>query len=395
MTLVEVTTPEHIRAFLELPARLYRSDPNWIRPLNNDIEAVFDRKKNKLLRDKNSAYIRWILQQPDGQTVGRVAAFVNPKTVNKDNDQPTGGMGFFDCINDQQAANILFQACQNWLTEKGMQAMDGPINLGDRDRWWGCLIEGYTEPNYCMPYNFPYYYELFKGFGFQEYFRQHTYARPVGTYGSLEQRVFDKAARINENKDYTFDHLHLKELERFTEDFRTIYNKAWGKHGGVALMSKEQAAGVMKSIKPILEEKLLWFAYYKGEPAAFFLNLPEMNQVFRHFDGEFNQKNPWHLLKFLWYRKIVGTKKMFGVVFGVVPEHQGKGLEAAVVVQFAKVVWDKNFPYSEFEMNWIGDFNPKMMKVAESVGGHIHKTHITFRKLFDPEQPFRRMRIID
>ncbi|GAB4326933.1 MAG: hypothetical protein OHK0038_00470 [Flammeovirgaceae bacterium] len=395
MQLIEVQDKNHIRSFLEMPVDLYKNEKNWIRPLNKDIEEVFDPEKNKLFKQKGKA-IRWILKNSSGQVIGRVAAFVNPKTVNKDNDQPTGGMGFFECINDQKAANMLFDACMNWLKAQGMEAMDGPINFGDRDKWWGCLVDGFTEPNYCMPYNLPYYRQLFENYGFKEYFKQYTYYRPI--QAKLKDKIYEKAKRIIDNKDYSFRHLKVSQMEKYAEDFRIIYNKAWIKHGGVSQMPKEQALNIMKKMKPVVDETIVWFAYYKNEPIAFFIMLPELNQIFKYFQGNFNPKNPYHLLKFLWYKNVVGTDKIFGVVFGVVPEHQGKGVESAIVVAYANVAHTPNYKYKFLEMNWIGDFNPKMMRVAEDVGGSIYKTHITYRLLFDPqkqEHEFKRMKMIE
>lgn len=390
MKLIEVTEKKHIQEFLKLPVRLYKEEKDWIRPLNKDVEEIFDPATNKLLRQGKCT--RWILQNNEGLTIGRVAAFINKKTVNKDNDQPTGGTGFFECINDQEAANVLFDACKHWLSKNEMEAMDGPINFGDRDKWWGCLVDGFHEPNYCMPYNFGYYKDLFEGYGFQEYFKQYTYARKV--QGELIPKVKEKARRIHDDPNYSFDHMRKSNMEKYAEDFRTIYNKAWGKHGGVSKMAKAQALVLMKKIKPIMDPEIIIFAYHKGEPIAFFIMLPEINQAIKHLNGQF------HLLaklKFLWYLKVQKVKKMFGVVFGVIPAFQGKGVESAIVTAFSDNAHAQgdNYRYKDFEMNWIGDFNPKMMRVAEDVGGKIYKTHITFRKLFDENKPFERMKVID
>src|SRR4051812_1471722 len=104
MRIIEVSSPQHIRDFLLLPVKLYKNEKNWIRPLDKDIESVFDPEKNKTFR--HGKCIRWILRNDNGDIIGRVAAFVNDKIVSKGNDQPTGGIGFFECINDQQAAFV-------------------------------------------------------------------------------------------------------------------------------------------------------------------------------------------------------------------------------------------------------------------------------------------------
>lgn len=388
MKVVEVNTKALRREFLEFPVRLYKNDPSYIRPLDKDIEDVFDPSKNKLFREGDAC--RWILQDAQGQTIGCVAAFYNEKLAVKDNEQPTGGMGFFHCINNQEAANLLFDTCKQWLQARGMEAMDGPINFGTRDRWWGCLVDGFTEPNYCMPYNYPYYRELFENYGFREYFKQFTYYRWIPD--PLKPKVHEKAKRIYDDPRYTFDHMRLSKLEKYAEDFRTIYNKAWAKHSGVEPMTADQALGIMKRLKPILDPEIILYAYYDGEPVAFFIMLPEMNQIVKHLNGKLDW---WGKLEFLWYRRVVGINKLFGVVFGVVPEHQGKGVESAIVYYYSTMAHTPGYRYKEMEMNWIGDFNPKMMRVAEDVGGRIYKTHITYRYLFDRQKPFKRYPIIE
>ncbi|MDZ7650817.1 MAG: hypothetical protein U5K54_28805 [Cytophagales bacterium] len=171
MRVKEVVTTEDKKEFLLFPVRLYSKTKNWIRPLDADVEGVFDQETNRTFQ--HGECIRWILISDAGEAIGRVAAFINQKTVSKGNDQPTGGIGFFECIEDEHAARMLFDKAKQWLMARGMEAMDGPINFGNRDRWWGLLIEGYErEPNYQCNYNFPYYQKFFENYGFQVYFYQ-------------------------------------------------------------------------------------------------------------------------------------------------------------------------------------------------------------------------------
>lgn len=384
MKIVEVSTPAHQKAFIKIAVTLNKDQPQWIRPLDKDVEAVFDPKKNKAFR--HGECTRWLLYNEDEVVVGRVAAFVNSKTASKDNDQPTGGMGFFECIDDKEAAFMLFDTCKKWLEARDMEAMDGPVNFGERDKWWGLLVDGFDiEPNYQCNYNPPYYQKLFEAYGFQTYFKQFTYGRKVKD--PFAPRLVEKADRIFQDPDYTFRHLEMSKLDKYTEDFRTVYNKAWARHKGVAQMSSLQAKNIMKQLKPIIDEQIIWYGYYKDDPIAFYINLPEVNQIFKHVNGKLNW---WGKLLFVYHKWRKTCKKMLGLVFGVAPEHQGKGVEGALVMATAKKVQDEYHRYPDLEMNWIGDFNPKMLRVVEQVGGEIVKTHITYRKLFDPSKPFKR-----
>ncbi|MEJ2005897.1 MAG: hypothetical protein P8X57_13280, partial [Cyclobacteriaceae bacterium] len=225
-------------------------------------------------------------------------------------------------------------------------------------------------------------------YGFQIYFRQFTYGRKVRD--RFHPRLYKKAEKAMEDPDYHFEHLRLKNLDKYTEDFRVVYNKAWARHSGVSEMSSLQAKALMKQMKPIIDEKIIWFGYYKDEPVAFYINLPEVNQIFKHVNGKLNLLGK---LTFLYHKTFKTCKKMLGLVFGVVPEHQGKGLEGALVIATAGMVQEAYTQYDDLEMNWIGDFNPKMIRVVEQVGGDVVKTHHTYRKLFDPTREFKRARM--
>jgi len=387
MKLIEVTTPAHQREFIEMAVSLYKNEKNWIRPLDADIEGLFHKETNKLFRSGAKAK-RWLLQDAKGETIGRVAAFINPKMKEK---QPTGGLGFFECIADQKAAFLLFDTAKAWLESEGMEAMDGPINFGERDKWWGLLVDGFTEPNYNMPWNFGYYQKFFEDYGFQLYFKQFTYMRPVQNLG-FDEKMIQRANLVMGNPDYSFRYIKGKELkEKAPEYFMTVYNKAWARHMGKSIALKE-AQMMFGKMRPIIDERLIYFAFHKGEPVGFFIQIPEINQIFKHVNGKMDLVGK---LKFLWYKTFSPPNKMLGLVFGVVPEHQGKGVESAVIIRYDKMSGKPSFPYKTIEMNWIGDFNPKMMRVCEQLLAEIYKTHHTYRFLFDREKPFERHRIFD
>ena len=387
--LKEVVDKEGRAEFLDFPSKLYKDDKNWIRPLDEDIEKIFDMGQNKFFRTGNA--IRWVLIDGTGAAVGRMAAFYEKNTA-KAFEQPTGGVGFFDCINNQDAANKLFDAGKQWLLKQGMEAMDGPVNFGSRESFWGCLVDGFHEPIYNMPYNYSYYAGLFENYGFKNYFNQFTYHMPLDP-SLLKPVVHEKAERVKRDKNYRVVNYNRKELEKFTEAFVTIHNEAWGRFAGVKPMKKKQALAMFKALNPILDSRIIYFEYYEDRPVAFFVMIPDLFQVIRYFNGKLNAINKLRI--YLYLRVFRRANRALGLIFGVIPEFQGKGIEAAMIAQFAEDTQKPGFNYTDLEMNWIADYNPQMMKLMGSIGATIRKTHVTFRYLFNREKSFKRAGAID
>ncbi|RXK58488.1 hypothetical protein ESA94_17785 [Lacibacter luteus] len=382
MHLVEVNDKQSAKEFLQVAVALYKDDANWIRPLDKDIEQVFDEKKNKAFL--NGVAIRWILKNDEGLLIGRIAAFVNSRYKSKGDDVPVGGVGFFECINDQSAANYLFDTAKQWLQSKGMEAMDGPINFGERDRWWGLQVEGFQQPLYCMNYNLPYYQQLFENYGFQLFFNQYCYSLKVKD--KLSEKFYQRHDHLSKDPDYKAVHIKVNQLEKFAKDFCTVYNKAWAGHAGLKQMEEKTAIAMFNAMKPVMDERICWFTYYKDEPVAIWLNLPDLNQWFMELNGRFDS---WSKLKFLWVKATKRNKKFTGIIFGIVPEHQHKGVDAFMIIEAAKVI-QAPMLYDDYEMQWIGDFNPRMMNVAASLGTHVSRRLITYRLLFDKTKEFKR-----
>lgn len=387
MQLIVVNTPALARDFIKVNVAINKENKNYIRPLDKDVEEVFDEKKNKAFR--HGKCIRWILKDDTGAFIGRIAAFTNKKYKNKGDEVPTGGIGFFDCINDQTAANLLFDTAREWLKAEGMEAMDGPINFGERDRWWGLVVEGFQEPMYCMNYNYPYYQALFENYGFKNFFNQICFG--LDAKKKLHPKMYDRHAIYANDPDYTALHIKKDQLEKFAGDFTTIYNKAWAGHGGLKELKKDQVLMMFKKMKPVMDEKVIWFAYYKKEPVCMFVNLPDLNQIFKHLNGKFGLLQK---LYFLWLQKTMKNKKFTGIVYGIVPEFQGKGVDAFMIVESAKII-QPTTNYTEYEMQWIGEFNPKMINVASSLGETFQSRMLTtYRFLFDRNKEFKRHPVV-
>ncbi|MBP3643891.1 MAG: hypothetical protein J6J22_04510 [Alistipes sp.] len=386
--LKEVKTASDEKVWLHVDRPIYKGNPMWVCPLDNDISRVFNPQVNK--KFNNGEAIRWTaFDSATGEAVGRIAAFYE-NNASEDYEQPTGGCGFFESIDNQEVANLLFDACRDWLASKGMEAMDGPINFGSRDAWWGLLVDGYQyQPLYTNPYHLPYYKELFENYGFQNYFNQNTYVWRAES-GVLSEIALEKARRVLSNPEYQIRDVSNTDLSQAAENLRTIYNKAWALFTGVKPMSEAEAQKLMQTLKPIIDPNLIYFAYHNNEPIGFFVMVPDLNRIIGKFNGRFGIIEK---LRLMWELKVSKScDRVFGIIFGITPEFQGKGIESAIMTYILEnYIQTGRSHYKSFEFAWIGDFNPVMNKMIERyVCATRHKMHTTYRYLFDRTKEFTR-----
>jgi hypothetical protein len=399
MQLIEVSDARLAADFIRVNNLIHKDNPAYIYPLEKDIEEVFDIKKNKAYRGGEAT--RWILRDAEGNLAGRIAAFVNKKYKNKGDDIPIGGIGFFDCINNQEAADMLFDVAKHWLIQRGMEAMDGPINFGERDRWWGLVVQGHEiPPLYCMNFNPPYYQQLFENYGFQNFFNQLCYA--LHAKDKVPDKFLELYERHSADPAIRAEYVKKNQLDKYARDFTIVYNKAWAGHGGLKQIDEKIVRKMFRSMKPVMDEKINWFAYHNDQPVAMWINLPDLNQWFKYLKGKFSA---WHKLKFLWIKAVKKNPKFIGLVYGVIPEFQGTGVDRFMIVEGAKHIQGlhKNaageyevgrLRYQDYEMQWIGEFNPKMINVVESLGTHRSRVLTTYRYLFDRTKEFKRHPIL-
>ena len=371
--LIPVTDKRTRRQFHDVMRDIYKNDINFICPPDKIIEGIFTPGENVFFNHGEAT--RWILLDQNNKLAGRVAAFINRKKAFTF-QVPTGGMGFFECVNDYKAAEILFENCRAWLAERGMEAMDGPINFGENDNFWGLLVEGFMPQSFGMNYNPPYYKTFFERYGFTVYFEQVT--NMLDLTKPFPERFWKIADWVRQKQEYNFRHFSYKETEKFISDFMEIYDDAWQFHENFTPTDPQAIRLMLAELKSVLVPEFVWFAYHGNEPIAFELMLPDINQLFRYFNGKINW---WGKLKVA----LKGKKRIFTrtriVIMGVKPKYQKSGIESALFWHMDTVM-KKNPQYTEIELSWVGDFNPKMRMLHEAVGGKFSKRHITYRKYF-------------
>ncbi len=382
MHLKKVDDNNTAREWLRVPDTIYSADSNYIPHIRQDIAGIFDPAKNKLFAQGQAA--RWILVDERGTPMGRIAAFFSRKYSDAQT-QKTGGIGFFECVDDDQAARLLLQTASDWLTTLGVEAIDGPINFGEKEAYWGLLVENFADMgSFRMNYNPPYYQRFFENFGFQVYYEQLCYKRDLHVPA---QEVFvRKSQQLLQDNSFQVTNARGRSLEQIATDFVTIYNAAWAVHGGFKPMKIEQARKAIQAMRPIMDRDIMVFAYHNDKPIGFYINLPEVNEFMQHVKGNMNALG---MLRFLYYKTFGKRQVMVGIVFGVDKSYHGRGVEGAMIKYCEEHIVTLN-RYHETILTWIGDFNPKMIHIAENLGASLYRKLATYRLYLDKTRPFER-----
>jgi GNAT superfamily N-acetyltransferase len=346
--------------------RVYAGDPDFIYPLENDVEGIFDPLKNKSFQ--NGTARRWILRDTAGLPAGRIAAFFTQKPKSG----KRGGIGFFECIENREMAMKLWDIAEAWLKEEQCLSIDAPINFGDRDSFWGLLISAQNPVSYRESYNPHYYRSWIEDRGYALEIEQNTYDITESTFNY--ERFSKIAQRVMSKENYRFELLNYGNVAKYAADFVQIYNEAWAFHEDFEPLTPEVLNKRLKEVKPAMPREFAVFAYDRDRPIGFFIAILEINQVFRRFKGKMGL---WQQLQFLWYRSSINKAK--GIVFGVVPEYQNLGIETALIMKMHEGL-PRLKTIQSMELAWIGDFNPKMISMLESLGATKTKVHHTYRK---------------
>jgi hypothetical protein len=370
MHIQEVNTKELLKDFVLCASSFYKNDRLYIPPLQQDIFAIFNPQSNSLL--KEGEIKAWLLINKSRIIIGRIAAFYDANQ----HKSKIGGIGYFECLDNLEYAKILFETAENWLKSIDFIGVDGPINFGERDKFWGLLTTENVIPSYQENYNPIYYKNLFESNSYQLFFQQLTSEISVKTFNI--DRFQKMANRVFQNQTFSFEHFKIKEINRFANDFVSIYNQAWQHRPDFTTITLDRILATLNTLKPILLEEGIWFAYANHQAVGFFVAIPEVNQIFKHINGNLNWLGK---IKFLFFRQFGKIDKMRGIVFGIIPSFQNQGLETGMIMKFYEAML-KTKHFEKCELAWIGDFNPKMQSLIHSLGANTSKIHYTYRKMF-------------
>lgn len=362
--MVEIFTAT-IDEFVDYPFELYKDDPYYVPELKSDTKYLLTKDPLWL----NATRVLFVAKRLS-KVVGRIAAIIN-KEHDKHWHERAGFFGFFECENDQQTANALFDSAYTWLKSQGATFMRGPMNPST-NHTCGLLIDNFDKmPFIMMPYNPPYYADLIEGAGFKKVKDLVAFERT--DKDDFSPRMKKILARIERNKAITKRHLNLKNFDEEVEMVQRLYNASWAENWGNVPISKAEIAKLAKDLKLILKPEITSVIEIDGEPAAFAISIPNMNPVLKILNGSLNL---FKLPKALWAWHKIRDIRM--IMLGVDPKHRNRGLDLLlvkhVVVDGVKNGWNKA------ELSWLLEDNKGIISVVEEAGCHKTKTYRVYQK---------------
>lgn len=370
MQIIEVRSEADWHLFHRVPHRVYAEDPNWIFPMEADIQDTFNPQKNLVF--KNGAAAVFVMVDDQGIPVGRITAFIDHDR-NKTLPYPLGGIGFFECIDKEEFANSLFDKAESWLLQQGAAAVDGPINFGERDKYWGLLDRGRYAPLFLENYQPEYYKKFFLNRGYIPYeqiltMRGDTRDIPV-------ERLKGFADRIRKSNNVVVEGFRFAEAERYAKDFCEVYNASFRDFQHFKPVNPELVYRFLKGARLFMDPNLMCIVYFEGKPAGFCLLFPDYNPILKSFKGKLNWLNG-----FVFFLRKQFTKTYFakGMGFGVHPDYRSKGI-SAFLLEFMASQRNRSV-YPVMYLPTIRAHNKEIISIYDRMAVKVDRVHVAYRK---------------
>ncbi|HCJ67634.1 MAG TPA: N-acetyltransferase, partial [Elusimicrobia bacterium] len=257
--------------------------------------------------------------------------------------------GFFESINDYAVAEKLLNVVREYLKEKKMEVMRGPMNPSTNDEC-GFLIEGFdSAPTVMMTYNPEYYLEFMERYGLRKAKDFYAYLAPVtGEQITRLSRVSELVKKREPN--LVVRPINLKKFAEELGKIKQIYNSAWSKNWGFVPMTDGEIESMAERLKPLVVPEILQIAEFDGKPAGFLMAVPDYNQVMKRINGKLNLSG---IVKFLWYKNKIDALRL--ITLGVCPEYRKKGIDGLLYLESLKGAMKKGYKFCEF--SWVLEEN--------------------------------------
>jgi GNAT superfamily N-acetyltransferase len=367
--IVPVNSKKELTAFIDFPHDLYKGDPNYVPELfiaQKDLLTTHPFHKHNSLQ----AFLAY-----DGdKVIGRIAAILNNShnDFNKVND---GFFGFFDCINDQETADLLFNTAAQWLRDKGVnQKFIGPVNFSTNEAC-GLLIKGFDSPPVLMmTYNAPYYAELIEKAGFSKQIDLIAWHWVGDGYDDKSVRLLDALKERLKRNNIIIRKVNLKDFKAEAAKLREVYNSAWDKNSGFVPLNDEEFDYLAKDLKLILDPNFALVAEQNGKIVGFGLALPNFNEVLQKVKR--GRLLPTGIFKILLNKSKVQSIRIYAL--GIIDGYRKMGIEACLYGTIIKEYKRKGFKHAE--AGWTLENNTLINEAIIAIKGDPYKKYRIYEK---------------
>jgi hypothetical protein len=363
---VPVTSRRELDRFVDLPWTLFdrSSHPQWVPPLRSTVRDALDQAKHPFYRDAERALF---LAMRNGKVVGRIAAIEN-RAQNRFHADRVGFWGFFECADDQPAADALFDAATRWLGARGLNVLRGPMNPSTNYEC-GLLVDGFAQrPSFMTTWNPPYYAQLCERAGMGKAKDLVAYYIPMGDLSWTMPAAFERLAeRALRKSQVGFRDLDLRRFEQELEICWDVYNSAWERNWGFVPMSKDEFVHTARDMKPLINPRYAFAAEVDGETVGFMLAVPDYSGVLQKIGN--GRLFPTGALRLLLGKR--GIHEWRVMALGLRPEFRARG----ILPLFAWEAYRRGREAGEqgAEASWILEDNVSMTRPMEAMGANLHR----------------------
>lgn len=378
LVITPVSGKSDLKAFIDLPWRLYANDPHWVPPLKGEVKELLTPGKNPFFGHAEAQYF---LARRNGRIVGRISAHIDRLALGQPLDQGmgpgTGNFGMFEA-EDAAVGKALIAKAEDWLRDKGMTRSLGPLSLSIWEEP-GLLIQGHDHPpTVMMGHNSPAYQAMIEGEGYAPVKQLKTYELDITRpFPPLIQRIVQSGEK---NPRIRIRNVDKSRFDAEAAIILGILNDAWGNNWGFVPITDEEVAHTGKKLKPIVFEDLIMIAELDGEPVAFMMTLPDLNEATRTLNGSLL---PFGWIKLLrWLRK-PKVRTMRVPLMGVVQRLQSSRMAsqlAFIMIEHIRRNATANYAATRGEIGWVLDDNQGMNAIAEAIDSKVNKVYQIYEK---------------
>ncbi|MHB8856889.1 MAG: GNAT family N-acetyltransferase [Bellilinea sp.] len=368
--LLDVKNKKAINEFVKFPFEIYKNIPQWVPPILSDIKVMIDPGKHPFYEHSDG---QCFVARRDGKMVGRICAMEN-KPFNAYHGTHIAQFYLFECIDDQEVANALFERVFQWARERGLDEVVGPKGFSPFDGY-GIQIEGFEHRQMMtmMNYNPEYYVRLVETLGFQKEVDFVSCYIPAASF-KLPEKVHLVAQKVLEKGKFkvkTFP--TTKDLKAWADRIGEAYNNTFVNNWEYYPLTKKEIDYTLQTLLTVADPKLIKIVLYEEKVVGFLLGFPDLSAALQRAKGRLT---PWSIIDLIINSKRTNWVSLNGA--GMLPEYQGFGGNALMYAEMDKTIHGYNFEH--YELTQVAESAVQMRKDLITMGGKAYKNHRVYFK---------------